>query len=59
MVTKLSQQYTHKLTRNTGAEAPTFHYEYTAQQWRTQDFWMALRSEQRRVETFFCIFLFL
>jgi len=50
-----------QVTRHTDTEAPTFHFEYRAQQWRTQDFRMRWRGEPRGVQCgarrLFCIFL--
>jgi len=35
-----------QVTRHIDAEAPTFRFEYRAQQWRTQEFWMGWRANQ-------------
>jgi len=40
MLTKWTQQYNTHVTQHADAEAPTYHCEYKAQQWRTHDFRM-------------------
>jgi len=47
-----------QVTRHIDAEALTFHFEYRAQQWRTQDFWMGVWDELREVECGVRIFLY-